>query len=106
MFYFRLFSAPPLSLSETSVPPRDLRCSAAGSTSLLVSWALAAEELLGYEVRFGSGSDPPQTLRLEPGAGQGATDGPAALESVPRDGGADHGAGRWTGERGCRVQNG
>lgn len=67
MFYFRLFSAPPLFLPEPSVPPRDLRCSAAGSTSLSVSWA---PEPLGYEVRFGSGGDPPQTLRLEPGAGR------------------------------------
>uniref|UniRef100_A0A673H216 protein-tyrosine-phosphatase n=1 Tax=Sinocyclocheilus rhinocerous TaxID=307959 RepID=A0A673H216_9TELE len=56
--------------AKPSVPPRDLRCSAAGSTSLSVSWAPAAEEPLGYEVRYGSGGESPQTLRLEPGAGR------------------------------------
>lgn len=39
------------------------------------------------------------------GRGTGAPHGPAALESVPRDGGGDHGSGRRTRERGCRMQN-
>ncbi|XP_016110568.1 receptor-type tyrosine-protein phosphatase S-like [Sinocyclocheilus grahami] len=56
--------------AKPSVPPRDLRCSAAGSTSLSVSWAPAVEEPLGYEVRYGSGGESPQTLRLEPGTGR------------------------------------
>uniref|UniRef100_A0A8C2GG64 protein-tyrosine-phosphatase n=1 Tax=Cyprinus carpio TaxID=7962 RepID=A0A8C2GG64_CYPCA len=33
-----------------------------------LSWALTAEGPLGYEVRYKSGGDSPQTLRLEPGA--------------------------------------
>uniref|UniRef100_A0A671P2Z7 protein-tyrosine-phosphatase n=1 Tax=Sinocyclocheilus anshuiensis TaxID=1608454 RepID=A0A671P2Z7_9TELE len=56
--------------AKPSVPPRDLRCSAAGSTSPSVSWAPAAEEPLGYKVRYGSGGESSQTLRLEPGAGR------------------------------------
>lgn len=83
MFHFRLCSAPPppLFLSEPTSPPREVRCSAAGSTSLSVSWAPALEEQqnaapLGYEVRYqvsgddAGGSDSPQTLRLEPDAGR------------------------------------
>uniref|UniRef100_A0A671M983 protein-tyrosine-phosphatase n=1 Tax=Sinocyclocheilus anshuiensis TaxID=1608454 RepID=A0A671M983_9TELE len=67
--------------AKPSVPPRELRCSAAGSTSLGVSWAPAAEDqqtaaLLGYEVRYGvSGGDTGEfdsrlTLHLEPDSGQ------------------------------------
>uniref|UniRef100_A0A8C2CN70 protein-tyrosine-phosphatase n=1 Tax=Cyprinus carpio TaxID=7962 RepID=A0A8C2CN70_CYPCA len=67
--------------AKPSVPPGELRCSSAGSTSLSVSWAPAPEDqqnaaLLGYEVRYGvSGSDAGefdslQTLRLEPDSGQ------------------------------------
>uniref|UniRef100_A0A672SFC3 protein-tyrosine-phosphatase n=1 Tax=Sinocyclocheilus grahami TaxID=75366 RepID=A0A672SFC3_SINGR len=67
--------------AKPSVPPRELRCSAAGSTSLGVSWAPAAEDqqtaaLLGYEVRYGvSGGDAGEfdsrlTLCLEPDSGQ------------------------------------
>uniref|UniRef100_A0A673HKP3 protein-tyrosine-phosphatase n=1 Tax=Sinocyclocheilus rhinocerous TaxID=307959 RepID=A0A673HKP3_9TELE len=67
--------------AKPSVPPRELRCSAAGSSSLGVSWAPAAEDqqtaaLLGYEVRYGvSGGDAGQfdsrlTLRLELDSGQ------------------------------------
>uniref|UniRef100_A0A8C1FC88 protein-tyrosine-phosphatase n=1 Tax=Cyprinus carpio carpio TaxID=630221 RepID=A0A8C1FC88_CYPCA len=38
------------------------------SSVLLVNWALTAEGPLGYEVRYKSGGDSPQMLRLEPGA--------------------------------------
>ncbi|XP_048019495.1 receptor-type tyrosine-protein phosphatase S isoform X3 [Megalobrama amblycephala] len=67
--------------AKPTSPPREVRCSAAGSTSLSVSWAPAPEEQqnaapLGYEVHYQvsgddtGGFDSPQTLRLEPDVGQ------------------------------------